>query len=66
MRLTVNGESYEHKGDGTLMSLLSEMGAEPERVAVMVNEVVLDKTKYDSTSLKDSDAVEVLYFAGGG
>ncbi len=37
MFLTVNGEKYEHGGDGTVPALLAELGATPEHTAVTVN-----------------------------
>ena len=37
MFLTVNGEKYEHRGDGTVPALLAELGATPEHTAVTVN-----------------------------
>ena len=66
MKLTVNGEVYEHRGEGTLLSLLGEMGVDPERVAVMINDEVVANADRASAELKDGDRVEVLTFAQGG
>ena len=65
MNLTVNGKSHEHNGDGSLLSLIEEMGAKPARVAVMVNDAIVGKDR-DSFVLTDGDRVEILTLAGGG
>jgi len=66
MQLTLNGESYEHTGDGTLLSLLAELEADPDRVAILVNGTVVPKTGREGVTLRDGDCVEVIAFAAGG
>jgi sulfur carrier protein len=66
MNLTVNEESRVHRGDGTLRSLLEELGAAGQPVAVMVNGRVVPRAERDGCRLKDGDRVEVLTFVGGG
>ena len=66
MQLTVNGETHEHRGSGTLRELLQELGAEPARVAVVVNDEVVPRDRRDALRLRPADRVEVLAFAGGG
>ena len=66
MQLTVNGKAHEHAGDGTLPSLLDELGARHDRVAVLVNDDVVAREERNSIALSPGDRVEVLGFAGGG
>ena len=66
LKLTVNGEAYEHRGDGTLLSLLDEMGVDPERVAAMLNDRVVPKAERGTAHLAPGDRVELLTFAPGG
>lgn len=66
VKLTVNGELYDHGGDGMLSSLLSELGADPGHVVVMINGDVVVRKDYDATGLTEGDVVEVLVYAGGG
>lgn len=66
MNLIVNGTPHQHQGDGTLLSLLQEMGAIPERVAVMVNDEVIPRANRTAVTLKENDRIEVLSFCGGG
>jgi len=66
MKLIVNGESHDHKGNGTLPALIAEAGADPERVAIMVNGDVVRRKEFEFLRLNEGDAVEILTFAGGG
>ena len=66
MNLTVNGETQEHRGDGTLVSLLGELHADGDRVATMINDTIVRKEKRGTRNLQEGDRVEVLIFAGGG
>ncbi len=66
MKLTINDKEHEHTGDGTLKSLLAEINAASERVAIMVNDEVISKSDRDTIRLQECDKVEVLTFAGGG
>lgn len=66
MKIRVNGEPHEHRGNGTLRSLFVELNMHPDRVAVMVNDQVVRRDAIDSVKLRAGDRVECLTFAGGG
>lgn len=67
MKITVAGETKDVKDGITITELIDAEKVEtPEYVTVSVNEEFVDKDQYDSTSLKDGDVVEFLYFMGGG
>jgi len=66
MKILVNGIQHEHKGRGTLDMLLNELGAQPDAVAIMVNDQVIPRTDRTAITLKEGDRVEVLSFMGGG
>ncbi|MEI6563891.1 MAG: sulfur carrier protein ThiS [bacterium] len=66
MTITVNGNKYEHHGDGRVDQLLAELGSNPDAVAIMVNDQVIPKIERMGVVLKDGDRVEVLSFMGGG
>jgi thiamine biosynthesis protein ThiS len=42
------------------------MGILPERVAVEVNLKILKRSEYAEYKLHEGDAIEVVYFVGGG
>ena len=66
MKLIVNGQSYEHRGNGTLEDLLVEMAVQPERIAVVVNEQVVPAPHRKNLRLNEGDRVDVFTFASGG
>lgn len=67
MKLTVNGESVD-VGDGiNVTELLKVQEVKmPDMVSVELNGEILDRDKFDNTTLNDGDTVELLYFMGGG
>lgn len=66
MILYVNGESHEHRGDGSVAALLDECGANAGRVALMLNGAVVRRDAWSETTLKENDRIELLMFAAGG
>ncbi|GAG18734.1 unnamed protein product [marine sediment metagenome] len=66
MKLVVNGNQYEHNGEGTISSLLGELQIECTKAAVMVNDSVVKRDQHSSAGLKPGDRVEILTFAAGG
>lgn len=66
MNLLVNGEPHVHGGDGSIVALLEECGANAGRVALMVNGDVVARGSWDGVTLKENDRIELLVFAAGG
>jgi len=68
MNLKINGENetLDHETI-TIMELLSLKNVKmPDMVSVELNGDILDRDVFDTTSLKNDDQVEFLYFMGGG
>ncbi len=66
MQVHVNGEAMERPDGEPLAALLAALGADKNRVAVMVNEDVIPATERATRRLAADDRVEILTFAGGG
>ena len=66
MKLTVNGEIHQHKGDGSVDSLLAELGAKKDHTALMINGAVIPSDQWPTTDLKENDTIEMIVFVGGG
>ena len=67
MIITVAGEKKEVKDAITVAELIEAENVEtPEYVTVTINDEFIDKGAFTTTSLKESDNVEFLYFMGGG
>lgn len=67
MKLTINGETKEIK-DGIVLSelLILEEVEQPDMVSVQLNDEFLTKDTHGTTTLKDGDEINFLYFMGGG
>ena len=67
MKLTVNGNDVQSKDGTTVRELLVEQSVKmPEMVSVELNGEILSRSDFETTSLKEGDRVEFLYFMGGG
>ena len=66
-KIIVNGEAQEVQLPLNLSELIKQNNVlQPEMVSVQVNEDFVDRTEWDSIQLNDGDAVDFLYFMGGG
>ena len=69
MKITVNGKEtlINEKQDRTIDSLLEELDVSQRLyVTVELNGEILERSAYESTPVAEGDAVEFLYFMGGG
>ncbi len=66
MQIQLNGKEREVGEGMTVAQLLEELNARPERVAVLVNQEIVKKPSYASTTIREGDAVEVLTVMAGG
>lgn len=66
MKLIVNGDVHEHRGDGTVLALIVELGANRNHAALMVNGSVVPSETWETARLNENDEVELLVFVGGG
>ena len=67
MAIFVNGKSIPFEKTITVKELLTVQKVEmPEYVTVQINEEFIAKEDFETFAVKDGDAVEFLYFMGGG
>ena len=66
LRITLNGETHELAGSVTVAALLAQLEIDPRRVAVEHNLVVLKRDRFETTMVREGDAVEIVNFVGGG
>ncbi len=65
-RITINAESRSFSTPLTVADLLQQLGRDPKRLAVEVNEVVVRRDEQANRSLSDGDSVELVTLVGGG
>lgn len=67
MKIMINGEQMEMGSPLTVAELLQQREIEsPDMVSVEINEEILARDGFATTLLQENDAVEFLYFMGGG
>jgi len=68
MKIKVNGKEQEFNEHSlSVAQLLNKSSVEnPQMVSVQLNGGFVDKSKIDTTYLKENDEVDFLYFMGGG
>ena len=66
MTITLNGERVEVSGPLTVTELLSQLDIDARRVAVEHNIVVVKRTAFGDTVVREGDHVEIVNFVGGG
>lgn len=63
--VTINGEKRDVNGI-RLNDYVALIGLKTERIAVEINGIVVPRSEYENTTLKDGDNVEIVSFVGGG
>jgi thiazole synthase len=64
--ITINAEPRTLPGPITVADLLRQLGRDPKRLAVEVNEVVVRRDEQAGRTLADGDRVEIVTLVGGG
>jgi thiamine biosynthesis protein ThiS len=64
--ITLNGDRIELSGPLTITELLSHLEIDARRVAVEHNVIVLKRSAFDETVVREGDQVEIVNFVGGG
>lgn len=65
MQVKINGK-IENIQDGTILDLLKAKNIEPQMVAIEVNDAMLERNHLATTTLKEGDQIEFLFYMGGG
>ena len=60
MDLTINGKPHKHAGENSIDALVLEIGAHPDKVAVLVNNEVVPRSERGAVSLNEGDNVEII------
>ena len=67
MQIKVNGASQEIEAGLNLADLLVRNQVEqPDMVSVQLNGEFVQRVRFGTTTLKENDEVDFLYFMGGG
>ncbi len=65
MLIKINGKDEETHAN-TILELLQSKDVEPQMVSVELNSKIVEREAYSTTKIQDNDAIEFLFFMGGG
>jgi len=66
MSVVVNGENHEIAAGRTVAGLLADLGLGEKKVAIELNQSVIERAEWAATELHDNDRLEIVHFVGGG
>ncbi len=66
MHIQLNGETYALSATLSVAALLEHLQLAGRRVAVELNFEIVPRSLYETTLVKEGDAVEVVHAIGGG
>ena len=66
IKIKLNGKFVKIQDKITLLSLLKKLKIPIKKVAVELNEEIIDKNKLSKIKLKNNDKIEIVHFIGGG
>ena len=66
MELTINGEKREIKKSQNLSDLVKELDIKAPNFAMALNQLVVPRSKYYSTTINENDQIEIVHAVGGG
>ncbi len=65
MQITINGKLEELQAN-TIMDILKHKAVDPHMVAVELNTRIIERAQLETTTVKEGDTVEFLFYMGGG
>ena len=66
IKITANGKISRIKDNLSLLSYVKKLKIPIKKVAVELNEEIIDKNKLSKINLKNNDKIEIVHFIGGG
>ena len=66
IKIKINGKIKTIIENSTLSELLKHLKIPLKKVAIELNEEIIDKKKINKIKLKKNDKIEIVHFIGGG
>ena len=66
IKIKVNGDIKIIKENSRLSNLINTLKIPVKKVAIELNQEIIDKKKLDKKILKKNDKIEIVHFIGGG
>ncbi len=66
IKIKINGKIKSINQDSTLSEVLKNIKIPLNKVAIELNEEIIDKKKINKIKLNKNDKIEIVHFIGGG
>ena len=66
IKIIVNGKVLMINSNFSVKNLIEKLKTPINKVAIELNEVIVDKKKLNKIILKNKDKIEIVHFIGGG
>ena len=66
IKIKVNGKIKSINENNNLLNLINSLKIPIKKVAIELNEEIVDKEKLNKKVLKNNDKIEIVHFIGGG
>ena len=66
IKIKINGKIKSINQDSTLNVVLKNLKIPLNKVAIEINEEIIDKKKINKIKLNKNDKIEIVHFIGGG
>ena len=66
IKIKINGKIKSINQDSTLSLVLKNLKIQLNKVAIELNEEIIDKKKIKKIKLNKNDKIEIVHFIGGG
>ena len=66
IKIKLNGKNKKIEENYKISKLLTDLNIPLNKVAIELNQEILDKKKLGEIKLKNNDRIEIVHFIGGG
>ena len=66
IKIKINGKIKSINTESKISDLLKQLKIPLNKVAIEINEEIIDKKKINKIKLKKNDKIEIVHFIGGG
>ena len=66
IKIKINGKIKDVDKNSKLLNIIKKFKIPLKKVAIELNEEIVDKKKLNKISLKRNDKIEIVHFIGGG
>ena len=66
IKIKVNGKVKTITDKSTILELVKNLNIPMKKVAIELNQEIIDKKNINNISLKKNDKIEIVHFIGGG